>query len=37
MIPELITQLTQRLSQPLPGKKAQDIMMVYPGYPSALL
>ena len=37
MIPELITQLTQRLSQPLPGKKAQDIMMVYPGYPSAVL
>ena len=37
MIPELITQLTQRLSQPLPGKKAQNIMMVYPGYPSAVL
>ena len=37
MIPELITQLTQRLSQPLPGEKAQDIMMVYPGYPSAVL
>ena len=37
MIPKLITQLTQRLSQPLPGKKAQDIMMVYPGYPSAVL
>ncbi len=37
MIPELITQLTQRLSQPLPGKKAQDIMMVYPDYPSAVL
>ena len=33
MIPRLITQLTERLSQPLPGKKAQKIMMAYPPYP----
>ena len=32
MIPNLISHLTRRLAQPLPGKKAQNIMMVTPPY-----
>ncbi|MBH10454.1 MAG: hypothetical protein CMG74_08935 [Candidatus Marinimicrobia bacterium] len=32
MIPTFIRQLTERLSQPLPGKKAQEIMMIYPDF-----
>ena len=36
MIPKLISHLTKRLAQPLPGKKAQNIMMVTPPYSYAI-